>query len=158
LNRKVLLSSPVPFLGQNLIKEKTASSQQIRELPHLRSWVREASMISVPHQFKPLLARLSSATARPQTARRLILFFAAAILIIGDRNASGVTRLLDLLTPVNLSTFHRLFSHRKWSSRRFAKIIACFVIDCLHAEGTIRLVGDEAVDGRLGTVPRDGTK
>ena len=64
-------------------------------------------MICVPHQFKPLLARLSSATARPQTARRLILFFAAAILVIGDRTVSGVLRLLDLITPLNPSTFHR---------------------------------------------------
>ena len=107
-------------------------------------------MICVPHQFKPLLARLSSATARPQTARRLILFFAAAILVIGDRTVSGVLRLLDLITPLNPSTFHRLFSHRKWSSRRFAKIIATFVIDRFYSEGTIRLVGDETVDGHRG--------
>lgn len=79
-------------------------------------------MICVPPQFKPLLAQLSSATARPQTAQRLILFFAAVILVIGDRTFSGVLRLLDLITSVNPSTFHRLFSHRKWSSRRFAAI------------------------------------
>jgi len=107
-------------------------------------------MLCVPHQFKPLLARLSSATARPQTARRLILFFAAAILVIGDRTVPGVLRLLDLITRVNPSTFHRLFSHRKWSSRRFAEIIAGFVIDRIYSEGTIRLVGDETVDGHRG--------
>jgi len=107
-------------------------------------------MICVAHQFKPLLTGLSSATARPQTAKRLILFFAAAILVIGDRTVSGVLRLLDLITPLNPSTFHRLFSYRKWSSRRFRKIIAGFVIDRFCPQGTIRLVGDETVDGHRG--------
>ena len=70
-------------------------------------------MIRVPHDFKPLLDQLSSATRRPQTARRLILFFAAAILVIGEQTVSGVLRLLQLIEPLNASTFHRLFSHRK---------------------------------------------
>ena len=56
-------------------------------------------MIRVRRHFKPLLDQLSSVTRRPQTARRLILFFAAAILgvaimvlaIIGN---NGATHLL----------------------------------------------------------------
>ena len=107
-------------------------------------------MIRVPRDFKPLLDQLSSATRRPQTARRLILFFAAAILVIGDRTVSGVLRLLQLIEPLNPSTYHRLFSYRKWSSRRFAKIITGFIIDRFCPNGTIRVVGDETVDGHRG--------
>jgi hypothetical protein len=70
-------------------------------------------MIRVPRDFKPLLDQLSSATGRPQTARRLILFFAAAILVVGEWTVSRVLRLLQLIEPLNPSTFHRLFSHRK---------------------------------------------
>jgi hypothetical protein len=107
-------------------------------------------MIRVPRDFKPLLDQLSAATRRPQTARRLILFFSAAILVVGDRTVSGVLRLLQLIEPLNPSTFHRLFSHRKWSSPRFAKMIASFVIDRFCPQGRIRIVGDETIDGHRG--------
>lgn len=107
-------------------------------------------MIRVPRDFKPLLEQLSSATPRPQTARRIILFFAAAILVLGERTVSSVVRLLGLIEPINPSTFHRLFSYRKWSSRQLARIIARFVVNRFCCEGRIRIVGDETVDGHRG--------
>ncbi|MCM2375073.1 IS701 family transposase [Aporhodopirellula aestuarii] len=107
-------------------------------------------MIRVPREFKPLMDQLSSATRHRETANRLILFFAAATLVIGDRTVSAVLRLLSLIEPLNASTYHRLFSHRRWCSRRFARIIAHFVVDRFCPEGVIRLVGDETVDGHRG--------
>ncbi len=100
-------------------------------------------MIRVPHQFKLLLDLLSSSSEHPQTARRLILFFAAAILVAGNKTVSNVLRLLELIEPLNHSTFHRLFSYRNWCSHRFAKVIAQFVVDRFCKKGTIRIVGDE---------------
>lgn len=85
-------------------------------------------MIRVPRDFKPLLDSLSSATAHRDTARRLILFFATACLVTGDRTVSAVLRLLSLIEPLNPSTYHRLFSHRRWCANRFAKSIR--QIDC----------------------------
>ncbi len=58
-------------------------------------------MIRVPHQFKLLLDLLSSSSEHPQTARRLILFFAAAILVQAIRPFSNVLRLLELIEPLN---------------------------------------------------------
>ena len=107
-------------------------------------------MFHVPRDFKPLLDQLSSATTHRDTARRLILFFAAAILVVGDRTVSAVLRLLALIEPLNPSTFHRLFSHRRWSSKRFARIIAHFVIERFCPDGIIRIVGDQTVDGHRG--------
>lgn len=107
-------------------------------------------MIRVPHQFKLLLDLLSSSSEHPQTARRLILFFAAAILVAGNKTVSNVLRLLALIEPLNHSTFHRLFSYRNWSSHRFAKVIAQFVVDRFCKKGMIRIVGDETVDGHRG--------
>jgi hypothetical protein len=107
-------------------------------------------MIRVPRDFKPLIDDLSSATRHRETARRLILFFAAATLVIGDRTVSAVLRLLCLIEPLNPSTYHRLFSHRNWSASHFAKIIARFVINRFSPDGVIRLVGDETVDGHRG--------
>ena len=107
-------------------------------------------MIRVPRDFKPLLDQLSSATRHQATSRRLILFFATVILVIGDRTVSAVLRLLALIEPLNPSTYHRLFSCRRWSSRRLARIIASFVIERFCADGVIRVVGDETVDGHRG--------
>lgn len=107
-------------------------------------------MIRVPRQFKPLLDRLSLATEHRDTARRLILFCAATIVVTGDRTVSAVLRLLSLIEPLNPSTYHRVFSHRRWRAGRVAKIIATFVMDRFCSDGVIRVVGDETVDGHRG--------
>ena len=72
-------------------------------------------MMRVPRDLEPLLDDLSASFRRPQIARRFI-FFAAAGIVTGDRTVSAVLRLISLVEPVNPSTFHRLFSHRRWSS------------------------------------------
>jgi len=107
-------------------------------------------MIRVPRDFKPLLDDLSASFRRPQTAQRLVFFFAAAIIVVGDRTISAVIRLLAIIEPINPSTFHRLFSHRRWSSRQLCRVIAQFVIDRFCPEGIIRICGDETVDGHRG--------
>ena len=67
-------------------------------------------MIRVPRDFKPLLDDLSAAVARPQTARRLILFFAAAVLVVGD--VYGKARHRD---AVRSSHSHTVFRYgHKW--------------------------------------------
>lgn len=107
-------------------------------------------MIRVPRDFRPLLDELAGAFSRPQTGRRLILFFAAAVLVIGERTVSAVLRLLSMIEPLNPSTYHRLFSHRRWSARRLACIIARFVLDRFVPGGVVRVCGDETVDGHRG--------
>ena len=107
-------------------------------------------MIRVPHHFKPLLNDLSASFGRQQTARRLILFFAAAIIVSGDRTVSAVLRLLALIEPLNPSTYHRLFSHRRWSSSPAARVIIRFLLNRFVPSGIVRLVGDETVDGHRG--------
>ena len=107
-------------------------------------------MIRVPRDFKPLLKDLTSSFARPATARRLIYFFASALIVTGDRTVSSILRLVALLEPVNPSTFHRLFSHRRWSSNTLARIIIAFILDRFVPTGCIRLAGDETVDGHRG--------
>lgn len=107
-------------------------------------------MIRVPRDFKPLLDELAGAFSRPQTARRVILFFAAAILVIGERTVSAVLRLLGMIEPLNPSTYHRLFSHRRWSSRRLAFIITRFVLNRFVPDGVVKICGDETVDGHYG--------
>jgi len=99
-------------------------------------------MIRVPRSLKPWLDDWSGAVGRPQTARRLIVFVTAAILVIGDRTVSASLRFLSLIEPVNPSTYHRLFSHRRWPTIAVAKVIAHFVIDRFVPDGSIKVVAD----------------
>lgn len=103
-------------------------------------------MIRVPRDFNPLIDELSSATRHRQTAQRLFIFFAVTV-VVGDRTVSAVIRLLSIIEMLNPSTYHRLFSYRKWSSRKYARIIAHYVIDRFFPDGIVRIVGDETVDG-----------
>lgn len=107
-------------------------------------------MIQTPKEFTPLLQSLVDSFGKPNTARRIVFFFAAAILTVGDRTVSHVLRLLSLVEKLNPSTYHRLFSHRRWKSRPLAHAIAKFVLDRFVPEGVVRLCGDETVDGHRG--------
>jgi hypothetical protein len=107
-------------------------------------------MIRVPHDFKPLLQSLVGTFRRPATARRFVLFFLAAIVTTGDRTVSNVLRLLSLIEMVNPSTYHRIFSHRRWQSRPLAYLVAKFVLDRFNPKGPVKICGDETVDGHRG--------
>jgi len=107
-------------------------------------------MIPVPYQFKPLLKDLIATFRRQATARRIVFFFAAAILTLGDRTVSNVLRLLTLIESLNPSTYHRLFSHRHWKSKPLAYVIAKFVLDRFVPKGSVKICGDETVDGHRG--------
>ena len=107
-------------------------------------------MIRTPKEFAPLLQSLVDTFRRPATACRVVWFFAAAVLTVGDRTVSNVLRLLSLIEKVNPSTYHRLFSHRRWRSRPLAYLIAKFVLDRFIPHGTVQVCGDETVDGHRG--------
>ena len=107
-------------------------------------------MICTPKDFAPLLQSLVDTFHRPTTARRVVLFFAAAILTVGDRTVSNVLRLLSLIEKLNPATYHRLFSHRRWKSRSLAYAIAKFVLDRFVPHGRVQVCGDETVDGHRG--------
>jgi len=107
-------------------------------------------MIRTPNEFSPLLQSMVDSFRRPATARRVVFFFAAVILTVGDRTVSNVLRLIGLIEKVNPSTYHRLLSHRRWKSGPLAYAIAKFVLDRFVPQGVVRVCGDETVDGHRG--------
>ncbi len=107
-------------------------------------------MIRTPKEFSPLVQNVVGFVGRRQTARRIVFFFAAAILTVGDRTVSNVLRLLSLIERLNPSTYHRLFSHRRWNARPLAYAVAKFVLDRFASIGVVQLCGDETVDGHRG--------
>jgi hypothetical protein len=107
-------------------------------------------MILLPKGFEPLFNELSSDFTKQATGKRVVWLMLAAVLVAGNRTVSGLVRLISLVEYVNPSTYHRVLSHRRWMMVRLAKIIIRFILDRYVPTGTIRICGDETVDGHRG--------
>jgi hypothetical protein len=107
-------------------------------------------MIRVPKGLEPLFRELSSDFTKQATGRRVVWLMLAAVLVTGNRTVSGLVRLISLVEYVNPSTYHRVLSHRRWITVSLAKIIIRFILDRYVPTGTIRICGDETVDGHRG--------
>lgn len=107
-------------------------------------------MFIVPEEFKPLLSQLQVQFTRAATARRMLWLMFAAVLVSGNRTISNLLRLLSLIETLNPSTYHRVLSHRSWNTNSLVKVLIGFLLDRYIPTGTIRLCGDETVDGHRG--------
>jgi hypothetical protein len=107
-------------------------------------------MIRVPKGLEPLVNELVDDFSKPQTAERVVWLMISAILVVGNRTVSALVRLISLVDRVNPSTYHRVFSHRRWNATGLARIIIRFILNRYSPKGSIRICGDETVDGHRG--------
>jgi hypothetical protein len=103
----------------------------------------------LPRHARPLLDNLAHAFTKA-TAHRFILLLAAALLTIGRHTVANLLRTLASLVPGDASSYRRLFSRRRWSSWRLAKLLAGWVVEHLLPDGPIFLAGDDTVDEHKG--------
>ena len=96
-----------------------------------------------------LFDALAGAFTRPTFLRFLVLAL-ASLLTIGRRTVCNLLRTLGALAPGHPSSYHRIFSQRRWSSWRLAHGLAGWVFDHLVPEGPVFLAGDDTVDGHKG--------
>ena len=84
-------------------------------------------MIPGPRDIRSLLNDIISSVGPESTARRLVVFFATAVLLLGSLTVSFVIRLLSLIESVNPSTFERMpesgqqRSLRRWIVLNFSR-------------------------------------
>jgi hypothetical protein len=74
----------------------------------------------------------------------------ATILTVGARTVCNLLRTLGALAPGHPSSYHRVFSRRRWSSWRLARALAGWVLDHLVPEGPVHLAGDDTVEEHPG--------
>src|SRR5690349_9371469 len=103
----------------------------------------------LPTEAQPLLLALGSAFTSP-TFNRFSLLLAAAILTTGRRTVANLLRTLGGLAPGHRTSYQRVLSAARWSGLHLACLLARFVLAHLLPAGTIRLVGDDTVDGHKG--------
>lgn len=106
-------------------------------------------MVSIPSAATPLLLEFACAFTKPTFHRWLILVI-AAILTTGRRTTLNLLRTVGVLAPGHPSSYHRVFSKRRWSAWKLARTLAGFILDRWVPEGPVYLAGDDTVDEHRG--------
>src|SRR5262245_2218566 len=75
------------------------------------------------------------------TALRFGLLLAAALLTVGRHTIANLLRTLGPLVPGDPSSYRRVFSQRRWSSWRLARLLVDWVVAHLLPAGPIILAG-----------------
>jgi hypothetical protein len=84
------------------------------------------------------------------TYYRFFVLILAALLTTGNHTILNLLRTLGAVIPGNPSSYHRVFSKRRWSLWCLAHHLAEWIIRHLVGCGSIRLAGDDTVDGHRG--------
>lgn len=106
-------------------------------------------MHSIPKVARPVIEKFAPAFTRPTLVRFTFLLF-AAILTTGRRTVSNVLRTLGRAVPGHPTSYHRVFSRRRWHSWKLARGLATFILDHWCPDGRVPLVGDDTVDEHRG--------
>jgi DDE superfamily endonuclease len=104
---------------------------------------------ALPSPARPLLDCLQGGFTRP-TFLRIVVLALAAILTIGSRTVCNLLRTLGILAPGHPSSYHKVFSRRRWSCWRLARGLCGWVFDHLVPKGKVLLAGDDTVDEHPG--------
>src|SRR5579875_318981 len=103
----------------------------------------------LPHQAHSLLLALSPAFTTP-SFHRFTTLMAAAILTTERRTVANLLRTLGGLAPGHRTSYQRLLSAAQGFGLHLACRLTRFLLQHLLPEGTVRLVGDDIVDGHKG--------
>lgn len=106
------------------------------------------------HRQLPKLARILFDIFRPAfapaTFHRFVFLVVAALLTVGNRTTLNLLRTLATLVPGHPTTYHRVWSHRRWSSWYLARALLAWTLQHLVPSGPVVLAGDDTVDEHRG--------
>jgi len=106
-------------------------------------------MPSISKTVQHVTEEFAPAFTRPTLTRFVFLVF-AAILTIGQRTVTNVLRTMQHTAPGHPTSYHRVFSHRRWSRWKLARALAAWILHQWLPAGRVPLVGDDTVDGHRG--------
>lgn len=106
-------------------------------------------MYKIPKDVRVLLEGVSVEFTATVWARFRGLLI-AAILVKGRRTIWRLIQFLGERSNGHFSSYHRVFSHRRWSSWALARKLAIAVVDRLAPDGVLQLVGDDTVSQHRG--------
>ena len=98
----------------------------------------------LPDPVHTLFDPLEPAFSRP-THHRFVLLALAAILTLGGRSITNLLRCLGALAPGHPTSYHHVFSRRRWSPWALARRFLTVVLARFVPEGPSALAGDDTV-------------
>jgi DDE superfamily endonuclease len=92
----------------------------------------------------PVLTMFRPAFSTP-TYHRFLVLVLAAILTTGRRTVTNLLRTVRAQAPGHVSSYHHVFSQRRWSAWALARILITFLLDYVVSLGPVLLAGDNTV-------------
>jgi hypothetical protein len=106
-------------------------------------------MAIIPDLLRSLIHPLGHAFTRP-TFTRFTTLMVGAVLTTGRRTVSNLLRTVRGLAPGHPSSYHRVFSRRRWSTWTLARGLAGLLLQRFAPEESVPLAGDDTVDEHRG--------
>ena len=106
-------------------------------------------MSLLPRAAQPLLESFSGAFTRP-TFKRFLTLMLGAVLTTGRRTITNLLRSVRGLAPGHPSSYHRVFSRRRWSLWSLGHALADFILRRWVPQVSVPLAGDDTVDEHRG--------
>jgi hypothetical protein len=100
--------------------------------------------MDIPTWAMPVLTMFRPAFASP-TYHRFLVLVLAAVLTTGRRTVTNVLRTAREKAPGHMSSYHRVFSERRWSAWVLARTLVTFLLDHVVPPGPVLLAGDDTV-------------
>lgn len=105
--------------------------------------------MTTPKPVKSLAENFQSAFTKPSLSR-ISIFVMATILTTGMKTVSNVLRTISMLGNGHSSSFHRLFSKRRWQPWMLSRLLMTLIMKTFCSGQMVRLSGDDTVDGHKG--------
>ena len=99
--------------------------------------------------LRPLIRPFADAFTRP-TFKQFTILMAGAVLTNGRRTVSNLLRTVRGLAPGHPSSYHRVFSRRRWSLWTLARVLAGIILHRFAQDEPVPLAGDDTVDEHRG--------
>src|SRR4051794_1179275 len=106
-------------------------------------------MSILPEPLRPLVQPMAEAFTRP-TFKRFLSLMAAAVLCTGRRTVSNLLRTAGGLATGHPSSYHSVFSRRRWSPWTLARALIGTLLLRFAPDEPIPLAGDDTVDEHPG--------
>jgi hypothetical protein len=100
--------------------------------------------MNVPACAMPVLSMFRPAFSTP-TYHRFLVLVLAAVLTTGRRTVSNLLRTVRYQAHGHVSSYHRVFSQRRWSAWALARMLIIFLFEHVVPPGPVLLAGDDTV-------------
>jgi DDE superfamily endonuclease len=105
--------------------------------------------MNIPACAMPVLSMFRPVFSTP-TYHRFCVLMLATILTTGRRTITNLLRTVQYQAQGHVSSYHRVFSQRQWSTWALARILITFLLDHVLPPGPVLLAGDDTVTAHPG--------